>query len=167
MRLSRFVPAVLLAIAAAGLAPSGASEPRDYGYLFLQGKLTLRHDGRPEAGATLRLTAGDEIHSAVTDDRGFFSFEKLPRGAYDLELTTRDGEVIRRMRRVDTAELAFTLAALDVGLNRRGSARKQAALSVGVEGERTQVTVPDVQTRWNRLRGQSLIFVAIALVLAL
>ena len=90
----------VLCLIVIGLLPgvSRAAETERYAYLFLQGKLSASGEGHPEAGVTVRVISKAGTFDTKTDDRGVFSFERLPVAAYDLRIITADGKVMRSVR---------------------------------------------------------------------
>ncbi len=152
----------MLSVISVPLATAG--EARDYAYLFLQGKISESRRGRPVSGATVRLVAGSEVIEVQSDARGTFRFDKLPVKTYALEILTAEGEVIRRVRRLDTANLELTILDLRVGRKRH-----ESTSGIVVEAERQQVgiAVPEPPTRWDRFGKEFLIFLGVAGLLAL
>lgn len=158
----RWLGLLLLVAAVLWLAPDGlAAEPRDYAYLFLQGKLTDSGDGRPVANATVSVSADGQTHDAVSDRRGVFVFEKLPVQAYALRITTADGRVIHTAREVGLDELDRNRLEIQLGSGSGG------ALMVEASKESFAVRAPDPPPRWSRFWKQFLIFLGVAALLAL
>ena len=143
----------------AGSARGG--EPREYAYLYLQGRLYDPGHGTPLRGAEIRLTAGERSFQVTTDSVGHFVFEKLPMATYEMHVTTAEGRVIRTIE--------------EIGLKVSGPRRYRAKLSRGSEvtpvieaGKKgVAVSVPDPPVRWKRFWKQFAIFAGGALVLAL
>ena len=69
-RSARLAIVALLALCLPGIAR--AAQPRDYAYVFLQGRLADPYAKHPMAGATVRLTTGTRVFEAVTDRKGLF-----------------------------------------------------------------------------------------------
>jgi hypothetical protein len=154
----------LIVLAAVGMPSAGAGEARDYAYLYLQGKISESRRGRPVGDATVRLVAGSEVIEVRSDARGAFRFDKLPVKTYELEILTAQGEVIRRVRRFDTANLELTMLDLRVGRTRRDST---SGIVVEAEREQVEIAVPEPRTRWDRFGNELLIFLGVAGLLAL
>lgn len=142
---------------------SPAATPRDYGYLYLQGKIGDPVGGRPLADATVRLRGGSDVFEVATDQRGSFVFQKLPVRSYALEVVTADGRVLRKMRDIDPDDPFQDRARVRIRL---GEGPGQH-LSIETEADQVTVLVPEPPTRWGRLWKQLGIFIGAAGLLAL
>jgi hypothetical protein len=152
---------LLLAIIGLVLAPGGAAaaEPRDYAYLFLQGKVTAANGDQPVDGVTVRLTAGADSFEATTDQRGVFIFEKLPIATYRLQITTADGEVIHTLRRIeDPRRIRIRIK------THRGEG---GTFRLEPRDGKVAVDVPDPPARWDRFWKEVAIIVGVGLLFAL
>ena len=145
----------------APISATPAAEPREYAYVFLQGKLTDSSTGRPLARASVRLTADAGAFETMTDSRGVFTFEKLPVAHFELRVTTTEGKVIRGIQRSDPDDPDGTRFTIKVG-NGYGDAIRLEATRQGVT-----VDVPEPQTRWSKLWAEAGIFIGVAGLLAL
>ena len=129
---------VVLGLAALLLAPGvAASEPKDYSYLFLQGKLTSTGNGRPVVDATVRVHGKSGEFETVSDRRGVFMFEKLPVDDYEVEITTGDGRSIRTARNTGLDELQRNRLEINLGT---GTA---SALLIEASPDSFEVNAPD------------------------
>ncbi len=154
--------AVIVTLAAAMLLPAAwAAEPRDYAYVFLQGKLTDSKTGRPLARASVRVTADAGVFETMTDPRGVFTFEKLPLAVVELRITTPEGNVIRGIQRSDPDDPDGTRFRIKLG---RGYGD---GIRIETTRERVTVDVPEPQTRWAKLWAELGIFIGVAGLLAL
>jgi hypothetical protein len=140
---------------------AGASQTKNYAYLFVQGRLSDPGSKTAMAGAQIRLTSGESSFEATTDPKGNFAFEKLPVATYLVHITTADGRVLERIE--------------DMGLTLTGPKRYRASFAHGPEAipvivasdKDVSVTVPKPTVRWKRFWTQFAIFAGGALVLAL
>jgi hypothetical protein len=158
----RLIQVACLLMATIPFAGSARAEgPKEYAYLYLQGRLYDPAHGTPLRGAEIRLTAGAQAFQVTTDSRGNFVFEKLPMATYEMHVTTAEGRVIRTIE--------------EIGLKVSGPRRYRAKLSRGPEvtpvieaGKKgVAVSVPVPPVRWKRFWKQFAIFAGGALVLAL
>ena len=164
--------AVIMILAAAMLLPATlAAEPREYAYVFLQGKLTDSSTARPLERAFVRLTTNTEAFETTTDSRGVFTFEKLPLGQlptgelpfvpFELRIVTPEGKVIRGIQRSDPDDPDGTRFRIRMGKGYGGGIRIEATR------ERVTVNVPEPHTRWSKLWAEFGIFIGVAGLLAL
>lgn len=152
-----------LALAAAVLLPvaAAAAEARDYAFLRVQGKL-IEPDGEPVTGARVELAGRGGPFETTTDGRGFFVFERLPLGTYELEVRTARGELIQRIKRFDTAGLDVTLVEVAVG---RGEGELLEPIVVAGAESGVEIKVPEPTARMRRLWVELLVFGGAAAVL--
>lgn len=154
--------AVIVVLAAAMLLPATlAAEPKDYAYVFLQGKLTDSDTGRPLARASVRLTADAGAFETMTDQRGVFTFEKLPFALFELRITTPEGKVIRGIQRSDPDDPDGTRFGIKLGKGYGDGVRLEATR------ERVTLDVPEPQTRWSKLWAELGISIGVVGLLAL
>ena len=158
------IAAALLCIALGAIGAASAAESKNYAYLFIQGRLSEATDGRPLANATVELADGMQVHQAVSDSKGVFVFEKLPVSNYGMEVRTETGEVVRRVRRLDTANLDLMLLELQVG---RGNRDESPEIVLENGPQRIDVVVPERRTNRGKLWKEMLIFIGAAGILAL
>jgi hypothetical protein len=159
----RLLSASLAFALAAMLLPLSvaAAEPRDYSYLFLQGKLTRTGNGRPVVDATVRVRSEAAVFEATSDRRGVFMFEKLPVDDYELEITTADGKTIRTAKSTGLDELERNRLEINLGTG------KASALQIEASPAEFTVTAPDPPPAIGRFWKQFLIFLGAAALLAL
>jgi hypothetical protein len=138
---------------------SAAAAPKDYAYLFLQGKVIGEDGRRPLAGLTIRLSQGSRKFEATTDGRGVFVFDRLPVATYDLEVLAADGRVVRAMRRIEDPQRIRLR--LDMG---RGPGQ---ALKVEGGDGRLDIDVPRPPAEWKKFWGEFVIVVGTAGLFAL
>ena len=153
---------LLLGLAVISLTPGiTAAEPKDYSYLFLQGKLTSTGNGRPVIDATVRVRGDSGVFETVSDRRGIFMFEKLPVDNYELEITTEDGKSIRTARNTGLDELERNRLEINLGTG------PASALLIEAGPDSFEVTAPNPPPAHARFWKQFLIFLGVAVVLAL
>ena len=140
-----------------------AATPKDYAYLYLQGKISDPIGGRPLANATVRLSGNGEVFEAATDQRGSFVFDRLPVRSYVLDVITADGRVMRDLRDIDPDDPFPDRARVRIRL---GGGPGQS-LSIETTENGVTLLVPEPRTRWARLWKQLAIFVGAAALLAL
>ncbi len=151
---------VLTLVMMCALAPASlAAEAKNYAYFLLQGRVAGNLESTFLEGATVRLTAGTEIFETTTDARGVFLFEKLPVQAYDLTITTIEGDVIRTLERVDLGDPHRTRLKIRLG---KGVGRKAR---VGAGENEIVVDTADRPPKWNRFWKQFAIVVGAAAAL--
>lgn len=153
-------PFLLAALALVG-SPSWGSSPKDYAYIFLQGRITAASGQHPVAGATLRLAGGGRVFEVVTDSSGVFLFDRLPVAEYELTLATADGKSIRRARKGDSLDPAG--ARLDIGLGRNDA----TVLRLRPENGKLVPVIPEPPPDWGKFGKELGIFLGIVLILAL
>jgi hypothetical protein len=156
--------ALLVAVALLLTAtPAPAAEPKDYAYLYVQGRISDPVNGRPLAEATVRLHGGGEVFEMLTDARGSFIFDRLPVRSYRLDVVTADGRTLRNLRDIDPDDPFADRARVRVRLG------DGPGESLGIETTDNQVTVlvPEPKTRWGRFWKQFGIFIGAAGLLAL
>lgn len=158
---------VLIALAAVVLlappAPAAlaADAPKDYAYVFVQGRIIDPTGTAPLVGASIRMKSEAGAYEATTDQKGVFIFDKLPVATYEMTVTAADGRVTRTLQRIDP--------------NDPDRARLKARLGYGPgaiavltpNDQKIDVTVPDPPTDWPRFWKQFAIFVGTAGLLAL
>lgn len=139
----------------------GDTGPREYAYLFFQGRITDMVGTRSLAGATLRLTSAGRVFEARTDPKGAFVFEKLPLGTYDVAITSPEGVALQIVREVDPDDPVRTRFQVRTG---HGEVRKAR---LRVENDRVVIDVPKPPTDWPKFWKQFGVFVGCAGLLAL
>jgi len=151
---------VLLAFA----GPARAAEPKNYAYLFLQGKVSNPSGSRPGLeGARVHVVGADSrSFEALTDPEGVFRFERLPVQRYTLTVTAADGQVIQSFDEMDGGDPARHR--LEV---RMGTPPGRSAELTPAGPERLDVTFSERTTDWKRFWTQFGIFLGAAVVLAL
>jgi hypothetical protein len=137
------------------------SEPKDYAYLLIQGKIADPLDRVPLAQATLRLTSAAGSFEATTDQNGVFVFERLPVAPYTLVVITREGRVIRGIQPPEEGGLDRTNLKIRLG----NGAGKEVRLVP--RGQDVSIEVQDPSVKWNRVWKQLAIFLGAAGILAL
>jgi hypothetical protein len=160
-----FAMLVVLASLADGRAFEAAAsvgEAPDYRYLFLQGRLTEPRTGDPLANAVIALEGPSGTFEAEANERGVFTFERVPVATYDIRVTTSDGRVIRAGRAIEKTSPTRTRIRLKLGRGAGTHLRVEP-----VTESRVAVTVPEPPPEWNRFWKQGLIFLAVAGALAL
>ena len=168
--MSRLTPALaLLAFASCfgGTYAFGDSTPvatpKNYAYLYLQGKIADPIGGRPLADATIRLSGNGEVFEVATDQRGSFVFDRLPVRSYRLDVVTADGRVLKNLRDIDPDDPFADRARVRIRLG----AGPGQSLSIETNENQVTVLVPEPRTRWGRLWKQLGIFIGAAGLLAL
>jgi hypothetical protein len=166
---SALIAAALLCCLVETWTDARASGEKDYAYLFLQGRIEDPSRGMPAVGATVRLRSGSEVFEVVTDSQGAFVFDNLPVTSFDLEITTSDGRVIRgakQLERLDPdrarVEVEFSR---DTTAPRHQGERQEVLINAG--REQIAIGVPSPTTNWARFWKQGLVFVGVAVLLAL
>lgn len=142
---------------------TSAAPPKDYAYLYLQGKISDPVGGRPLAGAKVRLSGEGELFETATDQRGSFVFEKLPVRKYVMEVVDADGKKMQHLRDIDPDDPFPDRARVRIRL------AHGPGENVSIETSENQVSilVPEPKTRWGRFWKQFGIFIGAAGLLAL
>jgi len=166
---TRLFTIILLCTVAFGSTGARASEAKDYAYLFLQGRIENPSRGQPAVGATVRLRSGSEVFETLTDSTGAFVFDDLPVTSFELEITTADGKVIRGVKQLerldpDRARLEVSFSRSTTPPRHQGG-RQEVIVDAG--REKIAISVPSPTTNWSRFWKQGLIFIGIAVLLAL
>jgi hypothetical protein len=158
------VLAVILALAAAAAPGSSfAAAPKDYAYVFVQGRIADPYEKNALAGATVRLTDGDRVFEAVTDRKGVFRFEKLPVSTFTLDIVAADGKRVQWFQQSDFSDPVRPRVKVKFG-KRRGAS---TVTVVAKETEdKIEVIVKSPPARWGRFWKEFAIFGAAAVVLA-
>ncbi len=146
-----------------GASTNSVSEPKNYAYLYLQGRISDPVDGRPLADATVRLHGGGEVFKIATDARGTFIFGRLPVRSYRLDVVTADGRTLRNVRDIDPDGPFTDRARVRVRLG----AGPGESLTIETNDNQVTVLIPEPKTRWGRLWKQLGIFIGAAGLLAL
>lgn len=141
--------------------PSWGASPKEYAYVFLQGRVTDASGRRPVVGATLRLVGGGRVFEGVTDRTGVFLFDRIPVSEYELTLTTQDGKSIRSARRGESLDPDG--ARLDLGVGRKG----ETVLKLRPEGGKLVPVIPDPPPDMGKFGKELAVFLGIVLILAL
>lgn len=124
---------------------SAADAPRDYSYLFLQGKISDFVESRTVSGLTVRLVGDSRVFETVTDQRGVFVFEKLPVTTYELEIRAPDGRVLCDTREARAADPSRSRVHITLG----NAAPRVIRIVPDQEG--IALDVPRPRTRWRKL----------------
>lgn len=140
-----------------------AGSPKEYAYVFLQGKIADPYERRPLAGATVRLTADDRVFEATTDRKGVFVFDKIPVATFTLDIVAADGKRVRWFDRPDLTDPGRPRVRVKFGKARGASV---VTLIPSEIEEKVTVAVEGSPTRWGRFWKQFAIFAAGAVVLA-
>jgi hypothetical protein len=159
--LPRVVAASILAALVAVTSALGDTGPREYAYLFFQGRVTDMVGTRPLSGATVRLASAGRVFEARTDPKGAFLFEKLPLGTYDVAITAPGGGPLQIVREVDPDDPVRTRFQVKSGQSDVRKARLR------VENNRVVIDVPKPPTDWPKFWKQFGIFIGCAGLLAL
>jgi hypothetical protein len=161
-RLARAVALLAIASCLGGASTFADSTPvatpKNYAYLYLQGKIADPVGGRPLTDATVRLLGNGEVFETATDQRGSFVFERLPVRSYVLDVVTADGKVLRNLRDIDPDDPFPDRARVRINLG-QGPAQ---SLSIETNENHVTVLVPQPTTRWSRLWKQLGIFIGAA-----
>ena len=146
-----------------GLSPalSETKEPERYAYMFLQGKVGGVKPNRTESGVTVRLTSPTRSFETKTDDRGVFVFERLPVAAYELDIVTADGRVMRSMRSFDDPR------GIRLEVRTGKGAGKRLRIDPTGAGGRLGFVVPEPAPNWGRFWTEVGIVVGAAGILVL
>lgn len=150
-----------LGASTSGFVPSRAASPKEYAYVFLQGRVTDKSGRRPVVGATLRLVGGGRVFEGVTDRTGVFLFDRIPVSEYELTLTTQDGKSIRSARKGESLDPDG--ARLDLGVGRQGG----TVLMLRPEGGKLVPVIPDPPPDMGKFGKELAIFLGIVVILAL
>ena len=142
--------------------PADDDDAEDYRRLFVQGRLSDPGGGGTMAGAVVTLRGDDDVHEAVTDDQGVFTFERLPVASYDMTVVTADGRVLRSGRDLERTGPTRTRLRLRFG---RGDGTRLRVDPVA--GDRVELSVPEPPPDWDRFAKQGAIFAAAVVLLAL
>lgn len=137
--------------------------PRDYAYVFVQGRIADQYERHPLVGATIRLTAGARVFEAVTDPKGVFVFDKLPVTTFTLDIVTSDGRLVEWFQEPNTSDPSRPRVTTKLGKNR---GKSTLTIVADESGEKVQVVVKLPPARWSRFWKQFAIFGAAAVVLA-
>jgi len=151
----------LLVLALLTAGPAAVAQPRDYAYLFVQGRISDLDRGRAQIGATVRLIGEDGVYETLTDSRGAFAFEKLPIAGYTVEIALPDGTVLQGYQDEDPLDPSR------VRIKMRARRGKRLPVRIEARAEAVAISAPEPQTNWNKLWGEAGIFTAAALLLAL
>ena len=136
-----------------------AAEPRDYSYLFVQGKLTKLSGDQLDRGVTVRLAGDGQTFEATADKRGVFVFEKLPVAEYSVRVTTSDGRVIRSIRSLGDEERIR----LEIATTKKAGVE----FTVRPAGQHIAVDLPKWRVNWSLFWKEVAIIVGVALLFAL
>jgi hypothetical protein len=160
--LSRLLAALaFVAFALPGLCLAGT--PKDYAYVFLQGRIADQYERHPLVGATIRLSNGPRVFEAVTDPKGVFVFDKLPVSSFTLDIVTSDGNLVDWFQEPNLSDPSRPRMKIKLGKNRG----KSTLTIVAKESEeRVQVVVEHPPARWGRFWKQFAIFGAAAVILS-
>lgn len=159
----RILAALLALIALAAPGTCLAATPKDYAYVFVQGRIADPYEKSALAGATVRLTADSRVFEALTDRKGVFVFEKLPVATYTLDIVTGEGKRVEWFQESDTSDPSRPRLKVKFGKNRG----KSAVTVVPKQAEdRVEVVVQSPPAKWGRFWKQFAIFAGAAIVLA-
>lgn len=139
---------------------AAASEPREYAYMFFQGRLAEPGGDGPVEGLLVRLRQGSLAFETRTDERGVFTFERLPLGAYSLEIVSPTGKVIRWIKDIDPADASTRRFGIRMG---SGPA---APVRIEPGEDRVRIRIPQRPVRWKRLWIEMGLFAGAAFLLA-
>jgi len=147
--LSSIVAGVVLLFLA---LPAEAAQPKDYSYLFVQGKLTDSSGRRGVPQTAVQLVGESGTFEAMTNRRGVFVFEKLPVASYELSLATDDGRVLLGARETPIDDIEAKRLTIRVGSG--------TAVPVHLEPAEGGVVIraESGPANWTRFRRQFLIF---------
>jgi hypothetical protein len=139
-----------------------AGTPKDYAYVFIQGRIADAQERRALGGATVRLTADTGVFEAVTDQKGVFVFEKLPVATFGLEIVTEDGKLVSWFQDTKSSDPERPRVKLKFG-----SKRGKSTVSVVAKPaeERVEVVVKSPPVRWGKFWKEFAIFAGVAAVL--
>jgi hypothetical protein len=153
----------LALVLAAVLAPvsARAGQAKDYAYIFLQGRIMEYTGARPLGGVTVQLASEANTFEVVTDEQGFFTFDKLPVAVYETRIITAEGKVIRAARQIDRDDSRHTR--LDLRMGWRG----EAALRLEPRDDRAVVVVTAPAPNWSKFRKELIVFSGVAALFVL
>jgi len=157
----RGIATSIFALLVAMTVAFGDVGPREYAYLFFQGRVTDTVGTRPLSGATIRLVSGGRVFEARTDSKGAFVFDKLPLGTYEVAIASPAGGALEIVREVDPDDPVRTRFQVKSG---QGDVRKAR---LRVENDRVVIDVPKPPTDWPKFWKQFGVFVGCAGLLAL
>lgn len=152
----------LLAFGASGLCVAGT--PKDYAYIFIQGRIADPYEKAPLGNATVRLTAQDSrVFEAVTNRNGVFIFERLPVATFTLDIVTEDGKQVSWFQSDESPDADRPRVKVKF-------AKKRGASTVTVipdqASNHVEVAVHTPPVRWGRFWKQFAIFAGAAVILS-
>jgi hypothetical protein len=150
----------------AGLCSPGichAATAKNYAYIFIQGRIADPYEKNPLSGATVRLTAGSQVFTAITDRKGVFVFDKLPVETFLLDIVTAEGKVVDWFQEADMSDPDRPRVKVKFAKKRGRSAVTVVAWQA--EGK-VELVVTAPPARWGRFWKGFAIFAAAAVVLS-